>query len=334
MKCFIRQVTLLFVLVSILLVGSSGCAQKTELAKKATPEPNTIMEYQIAAGLPAELTPTENPYQDITITNEAPPFVFYNNPVYWVPELNYTKEWDGINHGPIDNYRSFPDIPALDVKVFNTKIEQLRKERGGHLSRVERGYIYRKMGYSHLTPLNAAKAMLSVGTNSPNNNPYLLEVAQHALDANPDDFHTLLIWTEAQPYKSENIERGYRQLLQKRPNNAYVLLRLGLTLRFKNRQESIELFKKAVQYAPPEKYGSGDKGIHVRDWALQELAKIYFWEGEKQKSRATFQYLQQITTDDATRKRATEYLVDIEEGYKFGRIGLSTDNNKGKITNE
>ena len=80
-----------------------------------------------------------------------------------------------------------------------------------------------------------------------------------------------------------------------------------------------------MQYAPNIEYGTdspSSPSVHVRDWALQELAEAYFWEGEKQKSTETFQYLQQITENKRTRKRATEYLKDIKEGYKFGIIGL------------
>ena len=46
-------------------------------------------------------------------------------------------------------------------------------------------------------------------------------------------------------------------------------------------------------------------------------------EGEKQKSTETFQYLRQITENKRTRKRATEYLKGIKEGYKFGIFGLT-----------
>lgn len=334
MKLRMRYFTTSLTFFVILLVGCSGCAQKTmqetELTEQTTSQPKTIIEYQIAAGLPAELTPRENPYQGITINNEAPSFTIYNNPVYWIPELEYKTVWSGIyNHR--DNYYSSPDIPDYDVNVFNTRIAELEKERGEPVPEKERMYIGAKMKYGHLTPLNAAKAMLP---GSIHTNQYLSDVVQQALDANPNDFHTLLIWTEAQPYQSETQKEGYRRLHQMRPNNPYVSLRYGLTIRYDNRQKSIELFKKAVQYAPAERYGSGRSGIHVRDWALQALAKAYFAEGEKQKSKATFQYLQQITTADNTRERATEYIKDIEEGYKFGYILLHPTENKGETTNE
>ena len=305
----------------ILLAGCSGCGKtitpefKPPVETPQEGENPTTTTHQSSGALPTEFYPPENPYQDITINGEAPPFNFYNNPVYWIPHLEYMTAPHGIG------YKSSPIIPDYDVNVFNKKIEELEKERGAPVSRDEQSYIMHKMRFGNLRPLNAAKVMKSRGIGS--HNRYLLEVAQQALDANPNDFHTLLIWSEMQPYQSKSSERGYRQLLEMRPNSAYVLLRLGLTIRFENRQESIQLFKKAVQYAPNIEYGKGERSVHVRDWALQELAEAYFWEGEKQKSTETFQYLQQITENKRTRKRATEYLKDIKEGYKFGMIGLT-----------
>ena len=346
MKLYIEHFTTLLLITFILLAGCSGCAQKT------TPEPKSPVEatqdienrttttHKTSGALPTEFYPPENPYQDITINGEAPPFDFYNNPVYWIPDLEYRTVAKGTGH------RTYPIIPDYDVNAFNTKIEALEKERGEVISREEQHYIRSKMRYGHLTPLNAAKAMLS--RMSGPKHRYLLEVAQQALDANPNDFHTLLIWTEAQPYQSESSEKGYRQLLEIRPNNPYVLLKLGLTIKFESPQESIQLFKKAVQYAPAIEYGMNrspdilyntesppsSPSVHVRDWALQELAIAYFLEGEKQKSTETFQYLQQITESKSTRKRATDYLTDLKEGYKFGHILLRPTTDEGNTTHE
>ncbi len=136
---------------------------------------------------------------------------------------------------------------------YRKLIRELTEERGEELSAKEQEYIANKIAFGDLPPLDAAKCMLA---NAGGGDLYLQEVAQQALDENPNDFHTLLIWTDAQPYDSENREKGYRQLLQMRPNAAYVLLMLGECMKFKNRQESIELYKKAAQYAPNTRLGA------------------------------------------------------------------------------
>ncbi len=329
MKRQIQTMTIFYSLAVILLAGCSGCGQTTTpdfkppIATIPDGENRTATKNGTSDALPTEFSPPENPYQDITITGEAPPFDYYGDPVFWVPDLEYKIV------GFQGQETSYPIIPDKDVDVYNARIKALEEERGEPLSRDEKNYISYEMRYGHLSPLDAVKAMYTVGIGS--GSQYLLEVAQQALDANPNDFHTLLIWTNIQPYLSDSAETGYRQLLQMRPTHAYVLFWLGKTVRYKNREESIQLFKKAVQYAPSIGYGmaSAKLSVHVRDWALQELAKAYFWEGEKQKSMATFSYLQQITKDDDTRERATKYIRQIKGGKRFGHVAFENEKEGG-----
>ena len=330
MKLRIQTFTSLLTLIVILLAGCSGCAQKkitreTEIQAKK-PVGLTSKQGvgpQRSDALPTKFYPPENPYEDITINGQAPPFEYYGNLVYWVPHMEY--------HNPLASDHTLPIIQDKYPTSYYRQVKrELAEKRGEALSAEEEGYIADKLYFGHLPPLDAAKCMLANGGSG---SPYLLEIVQQALDENPNDFHTLLIWTEAQLQKSENREKGYRRLLQMRPNSAYVLFQLGRCIWFKNSPESIQLFKKAVQFAPNirlgararAKYGGERSGIHIRDWALQELAGAYFWEDEKQKAIETFNYLQQITTDEKTRERAQERIAEIKEGKRFGRITFVDD---------
>ena len=242
----------LLILTIILLAGCSGCAQKkitreTEIQAKK-PVGLTSKQGvgpQRSDALPTTFYPPENPYEDITINGEAPPFEYYGNLVYWVPHMEY--------HNPLASDHTLPIIQdKYPTSHYRQVMQDLAEERGEALSAEEEEYIADKLYFGHLPPLDAAKCMLANGGSG---SPYLLKIVQQALDENPNDFHTLLIWTEAQLQKSENREKGYRQLLQMRPNAARVLLMLGRTLvSNENSQTDIEegigYLKKSAALAP------------------------------------------------------------------------------------
>ncbi len=317
----------LLILTIILLAGCSGCAQKkitreTEIQAKK-PVGLTSKQGvgpQRSDALPTTFYPPENPYEDITINGEAPPFAYYGNPIYWIPSLQYETK------GPPGGEETYPTLPNKMDELYIQEYRKLSKESGESLT-LEQLYTIQKMKTKDLSLTEAAMYWIHSSTAK--------RLAQDALDENPNDYHTLLIWSEAQGIDHQNKEKGYRQLLQMRPNAAYVLYRLGQILKFKNKKESIQLLKKAVQYAPNTRLGAraehgGHSDIHIRDSALNELAHAYFLDKEKQKAVETLNYLQQITTNEKTRQLTQERIGNIQrENYfsrKFYNVERDTDN--------
>ena len=86
MKLQIELFTYLLTLIVILLAGCSGCGKTTTPEFKPPVETTqegenpTTTTHQSSGTLPTEFFPPENPYQDITINGEAPPFDFLQQP--------------------------------------------------------------------------------------------------------------------------------------------------------------------------------------------------------------------------------------------------------------
>lgn len=326
-KLRIENLTYFITLLVILLAGCSGCAQKNTPHLKSPVDitqdidNHTGTTNQASGALPTEFYPPEKPYADITITGEQPPFPYHGNPIFWVPDIAYQTT------GTPGYEQTFPVISYSEKhREYLQALQEYTKETGepvpGALERKISEQVFGKdMNFDdavveHLPPLDAAKCLLAIGRRS----SYAKRMAQRALNENPNDFHTLLIWTEAQT-DDEAIIEGYRQLLKMRPTSAYVSLMLAECIKHENSDENIQLYKKAIQYAPQEEIGThshlNNFSIHIRDGALSQLGSAYFWNDEKEKAIETYKHLAEVTLYEETRKFAQERIDEIK-----GEIGL------------
>ena len=110
-----------------------------------------------------------------------------------------------------------------------------------------------------------------------NTEPYIRRFAAQALSENPNDFDTLLLYTNLLPYKrnAHNPEReaGFRKLLEINPNSLSALVGLAETIYWFQPEEAIEHLEKAKQQDPGlanaylgfayQRIGNYDKALEV-----------------------------------------------------------------------
>ena len=93
-----------------------------------------------------------------------------------------------------------------------------------------------------LDDLSAAKFLKALGGYT----AYAREYADKALAANPDDFETLLVWTQFRNSDEQTEEiAGYRRLLEMNPNSIPALVGLGRRLARNAPEEAIEVLERA-----------------------------------------------------------------------------------------
>ena len=132
--------------------------------------------------------------------------------------------------------------------------------------------------------------------------------AQVALEANPDDFHTLLLWTTLQYEPDDEASRkravaGYRRLLEMNPNSARVTHDLGRILfRADEFEESVHLLKTVAQL-----------NARYRESAFLRLAMSYYGVGDKEQALAYLKRLAEVASTQRAREKTRERIEALEQ---------------------
>ncbi len=287
MKLRIQSLTALLMIAVILLAGCNGDKQKPPEQVEVPTDTQieiTLSEKAQAETVPSTLYPPENPYEDLTVTGTAPTSDYVGGikgDFLWIPEFEY--EWE-IEEMP---QKTIPVAPNHAGKW--ARYEKREKEMWDKFEKILEGVtsdkVIRDRYREHqielknlkaeimtegMTSLNAAKYLMAHNIRTEHINQY----AQQAVDENPDDFHTQLIWTWAQYYGTGDdigkVKAGYRRLVKIRPNSAYALYSLG-NLTYST--DAIPLLKKAYQYAPDVPV---DHPASLKVAILLQLAKVYY----------------------------------------------------------
>jgi len=223
---------------------------------------------------------------------------------------------------------SVPILPNYEgrIAIRDAKRQALYEAQGGKLTQEQRDQISVEVFTEGLVPLDAAKYLSKAGGLI--GRKACLQFAQQALEANPDDFHTLLVWTSVQFRDASNpdaawarMEAGYRRLLEMNPNSAFILYRLGGTLGYVDYPEKVALLEKAIRLAPEKDLGKGAGSTNIRDGALQKLARNYFYHSEKEKSLETLNRLLTVTQSPNLRRLTQERIQILQEENQWP-IGL------------
>ena len=126
-----------------------------------------------------------------------------------------------------------------------------------------------------LDALRAAKFLKALGGYA----AYAREYADKALAANPDDFETLLVWTQFRNSDEQTEEiAGYRRLLEMNPNSIPALVGLGRRLARNAPEEAIEVLERANKLdssAGLYHLGISYQSVGEYDKALSVLKKEY-----------------------------------------------------------
>ena len=309
------------VLVSLwLCAGCQPTAQRTPPTPPAieTPEPepdSPPAEKQLPAPTPTALPETElpaatSPYTGITETGEPPSDKYYGDPLFWIPGMAY------------ETFYSAPDEPYSKPILFTTaertrridaRYGELLSVQSEKLTPVEDATLYHQATVDILTEgmsaLDAAKVLaMKLGYNEAR--PF----AQVALDTNPDDFHTLLLWTTLQfdpvpeSYLEEKAWReravaGYRRLLEMNPNSARVTHDLGRILsRADEFEESVHLLKKAAQL-----------DTRYQESAFLRIAMSYYGVGDKKQALAYLKRLAEVASTRRAREMTRERIEALQQ---------------------
>ena len=317
MKLRIENLATLLMITFILF---TGCDRKQQAPEQVEVPGDTQIEITLSEKTQSETVPTtlyppENPYEDLTVTGTAPPPDYQGNPILWIPEFDY--EWN------VDD-KLVPIAPNHTEKWARYE-KRVRKDRYESSQKTE-GITSQKRVYQiireleaqlrdfqaevmteGMTPLNAAKYLIAHNINTEHKQQY----AQQALDENPDDYHTLLVWAYVQDFEKK--PEAFRRLLKMRPNAAYVLYRLGdITLT----PEAIPILKKAYQYAPDV---PTDHPTYLKTGILYELAKAYFYATrEDAKALETLKYMGKYDPG-----LSELYIQDMQRNNRIGVVGRS-----------
>ena len=126
-----------------------------------------------------------------------------------------------------------------------------------------------------LDALSAAKFLKALGGYA----AYAREYADKALAENPDDFETLLFWTQFRNSDEQTEEiAGYRRLLEMNPNSIPALVGLGRRLARNAPEEAIEVLERANKLdssAGLYHLGISYQSVGEYDKALTVLQKEY-----------------------------------------------------------
>lgn len=300
----------------LLLGGCAGCGKHPAPALPVAQQPVSAVPPAVkprpAPASPllseTELLPATGPYAGITETGEPPPDDYYGDPLYWIPGMVYETF-----HNP--HYGSSSDpvwppseeigrrIAAREEELFKAYDEEEIED--SHVrSRVFRRAKLEVISES-MSPLHAAKYLDAL---SGSYRDKARELAQVALDANPDDFHTLLLWTTLQYEPDDEASRkravaGYRRLLEMNPNSARVTHDLGRILfRADEFEESVHLLKKAAQL-----------DTRYQESAFLRLAMSYYGVGDKEQALAYLYRLAEVASTQRAREMTRERIEALEQ---------------------
>ena len=299
----------------------AGCepkAQRTPPPPPAveTPEPGAIPAQPPDAGdAPAapDAETSYNPYEGITETGQPPPDDYHADPLYWIPGMPYNTRTGFTHRGEVTTSahvlpdseqraarvrkRSLPEYEKLQELVKTATNEQQRKNYvQAYQEKIRQ--ISVEEDTRGLSPLHAAK-YLKAGDAA-------RQFAQQALDENPDDFHTLYVWTQFQSDSPAEQVTGYRRLLEMKPNSARVLFELGTFRHAVAASERVRLLEKSIQVEPD---------AAIKRGRLYYLAQAYHDSGDTSQAIALLKrHLTTATLDLYSQRQVTKQIASLERG--------------------
>ena len=156
-----------------------------------------------------------------TETGELPPDDYYGDPLYWIP---------GIDYETVGSTGGLPSSVPILPPEKQRRLEALRGvywgPDGKPLTADQRARMELAVVAEGMAAVDVAKLIVELGWWP---KKYAREFAQQALEASPDDFNTLYLWTTLQQETPTRVE-GFRRLLRMKPNSARILLELGSNL--------------------------------------------------------------------------------------------------------
>ena len=332
MKLRVQTLTVLLMIAVILLAGCNGDKQKPPEQVEAPPETPivTLSEKARLETVPSTLYPAENPYQDLTVTGTAPTSDYVggiNGDFLWIPEFEYEWEIEEMPQKTLPVTPNHAEKFARYEKREKEMWDKFEKSMEGVTSekviddryrehQIELKNLKAEIMTEGIAPLNAAKYLKAHNIRT----EHIVAYAQQAVDDNPDDFHTQLIWTKAQYSGSmgavdtiDKVKAGYRRLLEIRPNSAYALYNLG---RLTHSAAAIPLLKKAYQYAPDV---PTDHPASLKVATLLQLAKVYYrWHSvDAEAESKALETLQHLSKYDATLAQAC--ITQMQTEQRIGR---------------
>ena len=172
----------------------------------------------------------------------VPPAYYYGDILLWIPGWDY--ETVGNTH--------LDSIPKFPPKESHKKGKSIPRKEYLQIPEAERMMMAAEAITHGMSRLNATKFFMARG--GAMYHQARLAFAQQALDENPNDFHTLHVWTSVQ--QSSDIFfgddgplklPGYRRLLEMKPDSARVLVEYALYL---PRSETAEKIRRSMRGRP------------------------------------------------------------------------------------
>lgn len=193
--------------------------------------------------------------------------------------------------------RSLPEYEKLQELVKTATNEQQRKNYvQAYQEKIRQ--ISVEEDTRGLSPLHAAK-YLKAGDAA-------RQFAQQAMDENPDDFHTLYVWTQFQSDSPAEQVTGYRRLLEMKPNSARVLFELGTFRHAVAASERVRLLEKSIQVEPD---------AAIRRGRLYYLAQAYHDSGDTPQAIALLKrHLTTAALDLYSQKQVAKQIASLERG--------------------
>ena len=209
-----RQIqTFIRILLLTAVILFAGC-NREKVERVNTPTLTEIVseillfsEKAQAETVPSTLYPAKNPYADLTITGTAPPPDYKGFPVLWIPDYDFelepgiaTFEADSIPIAPNheEKLARYENLERKAFSEFRQKAEDITSQkRMIEMSEevdMQLKDLRAEIMTEGMTPLNAAKYLMAHNINT----ALRLHYAQQAVDENPDDYHTHLVWITAQ----------------------------------------------------------------------------------------------------------------------------------------
>ena len=330
MKLQIQTLTLLLT-IFILIAGCNR--EKVERPEQVDTPTSTqlvqLSEKAQAETVPTTLYPPKNPYEHLTVTGTKPSPEYVGGikgDFLWIPEFEYEWENEEIPQATLpvapNHAEKWARFEKREREMWNT----FKKSMEGVTSekviddryreyQIEVENIRAEIMTEGMSPLNAAKYMMAHNIRTEHRGKY----AQQAVDENPNDYHTQLIWTWAQygqtDYGMDKVIEGYRRLLEIRPNSAEALYNVG---RFTYSADAIPLLKKAYIYAPDVRPDL-PLSMKLKVPILLELAKAYYkWHSDDAEAEAkALETLRHLSKYNATLSQ--ECITQLQTEKRIGR---------------
>ena len=303
MKLWIETLTLFLTFIVILLAGCSGCSVKNA-QKNGVETPIAVKDTltkELLLGDAGEIPiPTSQQQKILPLQTPAD---YRGDPYFYIQDIEYEKIIKGG-----EGYGSYPILPPH----IEQKLKEIRiwSENNGWMTpegpitddefqRMRLGII--SEGF---TDLEMAKYFILIGLSTANTK-YAQEYAQKALDANPDDYQTLYVWTQTQTEDSKRIQ-GTRKLLEQNPNDAKMLFQLG-SLLIDWEQKTKGAFEESIGYL---KRSAALDPDYFRGQAYRFLGGIHVHLGDVEEGLAFYKLAQEVYDWEPTR----EAIERIEKG--------------------